>query len=148
MKKTLLLLAALAFATAGTTFAQSSNAAAPAKMKVKEKKDKKTPEQKADHRAAKMAKELGLSPDQEARIEQILLARQQEMKALKEKTAGNGRAAHTEKKALRERYDAKFKDVLTAEQYAKFLQLRDEHKDDDGPGHGHGNGKMKMKEKS
>ncbi|HEX8507095.1 MAG TPA: hypothetical protein VF630_17155, partial [Hymenobacter sp.] len=78
MKKTLLLLAALALNTAGTSFAQTAPAARTSVKAHKGKGDHKTPAQKADHKAAKMAKELGLTADQEARVEQLMLARQQE----------------------------------------------------------------------
>ena len=71
MKKTLLLLVALAFATAGPGFAQTAPAA-----KAHPAKAPKTPAQKADRRAGKMAQELGLSADQEAQVEQLLLAPQ------------------------------------------------------------------------
>jgi protein CpxP len=150
MKKTLILLAALALTTAGTTFAQTTTTA-PKKMKIKQEKPKQSPAQKADHGAAKMAKELGLNADQEARIEKILLARQQEMQAMKAKT-GTGtdhKAMQPEMKAMKERYDAQFKEVLTAEQYTKYSQLKDEHKGHGGPGKMHGprDGKMKMKVK-
>jgi protein CpxP len=152
MKKTLILLAALAFTTAGTAFAQTKMAPVSpvTKMKVKEKKEHKTPEQKADHGAAKMAKELGLNADQEARIEKIMLARQQEMNALKDKYGKDHKAGQTDKKALRDKYDAQFKEVLTAEQYTKFSQMKDQHHGHGkGKGHGdHGDGKMKMKAKS
>jgi protein CpxP len=153
MKKTLMLLAALVVATAGTSFAQTTPAPT-AKVKVKAdkgpKKDKPklTPEQKADHGAAKMAKELGLAPDQEARVEKILLARQQEMKGLKDKAGADRKATHEQMKTLRDRYDNELKGALTAEQFAKYQQLRAEHKGHGGH-HGPGpqDGKMKVKSK-
>jgi len=154
MKKTLILLAALALATAGTSFAQTTPAPAAAKMKMKadkgprKDKPKLTPEQKADHGAAKMAKELGLAPDQEARIEKILLARNQEMKGLKEKAGTDRKAAHEQMKTVRDKYDNELKGALTAEQFAKYQQLRAEHKGHGGH-HGHGpqDGKVKVKSK-
>ncbi|MDO7877512.1 hypothetical protein Q5H93_22425 [Hymenobacter sp. ASUV-10] len=154
MKKTLILLAALALATTGTSFAQTTPATGTSKMKVKAdkgpKKDKPklSPEQKADHGAAKMAKQLGLSPDQEARVEKILLARNQEMKGLKDKAGTDRKAAHEQMKTVRTKYDNELKGALTAEQFAKYQQLRAEHKGHgDHRGHGPQDGKMKVKSK-
>jgi protein CpxP len=153
MNKTLLLLAALALATTGTSFAQTTPAPAATKVKMKPgqgpKKDKLTPEQKADKGAAKMTKELGLNPDQEARVEKILLARQQEMKTLKEKAGADRKAAHEQMKTVRDRYDNELKGAMTAEQFAKYQQLRAEHKGHGGH-RGHGpqpDGKVKIKSK-
>ncbi|GAB3571761.1 hypothetical protein [Hymenobacter daeguensis] len=148
MKKTLALLAALAFATAGTSFAQTavkttgSDANATARHYQKGPKD---PAKMADHKAGKMAKELGLSADQEAKVEQLLLARQQESQALKAKYAANKDAGRAEMKASHEKYQAQLKAILTPEQYAKFDKMKDEHH---GHGKGQGGGKMKVKAKA
>ena len=147
MKKTLALLAALAFATAGTSFAQT---APTATTKVKTHGGKgghgpKDPAKMADHKAGKMAKELGLNADQEAKVEQLLLARQQESAALKTKYAADKTAGRAEMKASHEKYQAQLKTILTPEQYAKFDKMKDEHH---GHGKGQGGGKMKMKAKA
>ncbi|GAB3334094.1 hypothetical protein ACFQT0_19835 [Hymenobacter humi] len=144
MKKTLILLAALAFTTAGTSFAQTTPAASTTVRKAHKAKQHKTPAQKADHQASKMAKELGLTADQEARVEQLLLARQQETAAFKAKYGTDKKAGRPEKKAAHQRYEAQLKSILTADQYTKFAQLKQEHR-----GHGKGQGgKMKMKAKA
>lgn len=150
MKKTLLLLAALAFTTAGTAFAQTAvkttgtdanqnalhqnlGTKAAGKPGSNGGKHHKSPAQKADHKAAKMAKELGINADQEAKIEQLLLARQQESAAFKTKYGNDKQAGRAEMKAAHERYTAQLKQILTPEQFAKFDQMKDEH-------HGHGKG--------
>ena len=138
MKKTLLLLTALAFTTAGTAFAQT----APAATYKARKQAPKSPAQKADRHASKMAKELGLNADQEAKVEQLLLARQQETAALKAKYAANRKAGRPEMKAAHDRYEAQFKTILTAEQFARLSQMKDEHR---SHGRGAGAGKMKTK---
>ncbi|SFQ00979.1 hypothetical protein [Hymenobacter arizonensis] len=138
MKKTLILLAALALTTAGTSFAQT----APAKTYAKAK-SKKSPEQKADHKAGKMAKELGLTADQEARVEQLMLARHQETAAFKAKYGNDKQAGRADMKAAHDRYQTQLKTILTAEQYAKMDKMKAEH-------HGHGKTKdgSKMKGKA
>jgi protein CpxP len=126
MKKTLILLAALAFATAGTSFAQIAPAAGTT-TKSHKAKTPKSPAQKADRSAGKLAKELGLSAEQEAKVEQLMLARQQETAALKAKYGTNKKAGRPEMKAAHDRYEAQFKTILSPEQYAKFQQKKDEH---------------------
>jgi Spy/CpxP family protein refolding chaperone len=123
MKKTLFLLAALALTTAGPSFAQTS----PAKTSA-QAKPKKTPEQKADHKASKKAKELGLTADQEARVEQLMLTRHQETAAFKAKYGNDKNAGRADMKAAHERYQAQLKSILTADQYAKLSQLKDERR--------------------
>ncbi|MBO2007944.1 hypothetical protein [Hymenobacter negativus] len=146
MKKTLALLAALAFATVGTSFAQTTPATAAAPMhKGKGGHGPKDPAKMADHKAGKMAKELGLNADQEAKVEQLLLARQQESAALKTKYAADKNAGRAEMKASHEKYEAQLKAILTPEQYAKFDKMKDEHH---GHGKGQGGGKMKVKAKA
>lgn len=94
-------------------------------------KNAKTPAQKADHRAAKMAKQLGLTADQEAKVESILLAQAQEMQALKTKYAGSTdhKAMRPEAQALRTKYDGQLRQALGAEAYARYDKMRDEHSD-------------------
>ena len=161
MKKSLLL-AALALATLGTATAQTT---APAAVKTTGSDANqnamhqnmaakaptqahgmghgkgKTPAQKADHKAAKMAKELGLNADQEAKVEQILLAENTEMQALHAKAAGT-HGTSPEMKAARAKYDGQLKAVLTPEQFAKLQAKRAEHAKEHGHGH---DGNMKMK---
>ena len=149
MKKNLFLLAALAFATAGTSFAQTavkttgSDANQTARHYATGKQGPKDPAKMADHKAGKMAKELGLSADQEAKLEQLMLARQQETTALKTKYGTDRKAGRTETKAAHDHYEAQIKTILTPEQYAKMDKMKAEHH-----GHGKDGGKMKMKAKA
>ncbi|MET4073675.1 hypothetical protein [Hymenobacter sp. UYCo722] len=146
MKKTLFLLAALAFATAGTSFAQTAPVKATgtdARQTARHyQKGPKDPAKMADHRAGKMAKELGLNADQEAKVERLMLDRQQETTALKAKYATNRKAGRTEMKAAHDRFEAQFKTILTPDQYAKYQAKKEEHRDKMK------DGKMKMKAKS
>lgn len=145
MKKTLILLAALAFTTAGTSFAQTTSTAATTVRKARQGKDHKTPAQKADHKAAKMAKDLGLTADQETRVEQLMLARQQESAAFKAKYGTDKKAGRADMKAAHDRYETQLKSILTTDQYAKLGQLKAEHR---GHGKMKDGGKTKVKAKA
>ena len=155
MKKSLLL-AALACATASFAHAQT-----PAAVKVTgsdarqtalheelmakggkpDQKPGKSPAQKADHKAGKMAKELGLNADQEAKVEQILLAENTEMQALHAKAAGT-HGMSPAMKAAHDKYDAQLKAVLTPAQFAQLQARRAEHRTERKHGHA---GKAKTK---
>ncbi|WP_046244675.1 hypothetical protein [Hymenobacter terrenus] len=137
MKKTLALLAALAFTTVGTTFAQTAPAATTPAHHGKGGQHK-DPAKKADQKAGKMAKELGLNADQEARLEKLMLTRHQETAALKTKYATDKKAGRADMKAAHDRYQAELKQILTPEQYAKFEQQKAQHR-------GHGKDKMRAK---
>jgi len=118
MKKTLVLVALLALAGPATSFAQTPAAAA------------KSPEQQADRRAEHLSQQLGLSPEQKAKVEPILLAQAQELQALRAKyPAGNRQGMGAELKAGQAKYDEQLKAVLSAEQFTKYLQLRDERRE-------------------
>lgn len=140
MKKNLLLLAALSLGAAAPALAQApvkttgsdaNQNALHQKMTPKGPgKGHKTPAQKADRKAAKMAQELGLTADQEARVERLMLARQQETAAFKAKYGADKKAGRPEMKAAHDRYEAQLKAILTPEQYVKFGQMNDKH-------HGH-----------
>ena len=92
------------------------------------------PGQKATHKAGKMAEELGLSADQETRLKQLLLARQQETAALKAKYGADKKAARPALQAARARYQAQLKALLTPAQYARFEQDKDAHHGPKGAG--------------
>ena len=142
MKNHLLLLAALSLSAAAPTLAQApvkttgsdaNQNALHQKMTLRSpRKEPKTPAQKADRKAAKMAQGLGLTADQEARVGQLMLAHQQETAALKAKYAADKKAGRPEMKAAHDRYENQLKAIMTPAQYAKFGQLNDKH-------HGHGN---------
>ena len=153
MKKNLVLLVALALATAGTAFAQApavkttgsdaNQTAIHQKMVARGgtrggKIVGKNPAQKADHRAAKMAKNLGLTADQEAQIEKLMLTHEQESTTLKTKFAADKKAGRPEMKAAYDRYETQLKTILTPAQFTRMSQMKAEH-------HGHGKDKMKGK---
>ena len=158
MKKNLVLLAVLAFATGSTAFAQAPavkttgsdanqtaiHQSAMRQEMAAESNGKggkivgKNPAQKADHHAAKMAKELGLTADQETKVEKLMLAREQESITLKAKFAADKKAGRPEMKAAYDRYEAQLKTILTPAQFTKMSQLKAEH-------HGHGKDKTKTK---
>ncbi|MBD2767583.1 hypothetical protein IC235_06725 [Hymenobacter sp. BT664] len=128
MKNTLLLLASLVLTTAGAALAQAP--ATTTSPQANEKaRSHPSPTQKADRKASKMAKALGLNADQEARVEQLLLARQQEVAALKTKYGTDKKAGRADLKAAHDRYQAQLKTILTPEQYTKFNQLKEERHD-------------------
>jgi len=133
MKKSLLLLAAMAFATA--SFAQPT---APTQLPThrvhhmgdhkKGDHQAKTPEQRADHHTAMLTKKLSLTADQQPKVRQILLAQAQEAKALKEQypTAEQRKARHETMKAGQAKYQTQLQAVLKPDQYSKLLAMKQE----------------------
>lgn len=127
MTKFLILLTALA-ASASTSFAQAP--ARAAQTAVDPAGQPKSPDQQAERRAQYLTKELGLTPDQQARLTPILLAQRQEMQALRSQVqTGGRRGMGQDLKASQTQYDTQIKAVLTPEQYAKFGQLKAEQRD-------------------
>ncbi|MGI4760820.1 MAG: hypothetical protein ACRYF0_08945 [Janthinobacterium lividum] len=131
MKKSLLLLAAMAFATA--SFAQTTPTTTTQlpthRVHRMGKGEHKTPEQRAEHRTAMLTKKLSLSADQQAKVQQIMLAQAQEGQALKVKYPAQEQrqALHQEMKAGHAKYQAQLQGVLTADQYGKLAAMKKEH---------------------
>ena len=126
MKKLLIILAASA-AAATTGFAQApAMQAAPAPAGPQ-----KSPDQLIERRVQYLAKELGLSPDQQARLQPLLLAQRQQMQTLREQRTTGGRRMGTAQdlKAAQTKFDEQLKAVLTPEQYTRFDLMRDEQRD-------------------
>ena len=163
MKKTLLALSVLALsmsaAAAQTTTIPASSPdrrpALPTRPMYAEgygPKTAKSPAQKADRHAAKMAKALGLTAEQEAKVETIVLARNQEMSALKAKYAASPdrKAGRTDMKAVKVKYDGQLQAALGPDLYARYDKMRDEQHDraKETNGAKMKDGKPKMKAKS
>ncbi|MCR5889635.1 DUF4890 domain-containing protein [Hymenobacter sp. J193] len=133
MKKLLVVLLAFSF-SAGAASAQTTTAPA-GKPKMhhghKGQKANLTPEQRADKAAKKMAEKLSLTAAQTTQVRQLHLARIQEMQAHKAQAGTTAAPAdkkqhHAAMKAGKQRYEAQLKQILSAEQYAKYTQLQAE----------------------
>ncbi|MFD2717662.1 hypothetical protein ACFST9_02975 [Hymenobacter monticola] len=123
MSQMLVLFAAL-LGAGSSAAAQTQPGPAPAALQ-------KSPDQQAQRRAQYLAKELGLSPEQQAKLQPILLAQGQDMRALRERVQTNGRqrGMGQDLKAAQARYTEQIRAVLTPEQFAKFEQLKEEQRD-------------------
>ena len=166
MKKTLLALSVLALSMSAaaaqtTTIPASSPDRRPALPTrpmyaegygAKAAKTAKSPAQKADRHAAKIAKALGLTAEQEAKVETIVLARNQEMSALKAKYAAGAdrKAGRADMKAVKTKYDGQLQTALGPDLYARYDKMRDEQHDraKETNGAKMKDGKPKMKAKS
>jgi protein CpxP len=120
MKKFLMPLLALAL-TATAAAAQD----APPQGGPGQNGPRPTPEAMATRQTEGLTKQLGLSPDQSSKVQQILLARGQEMMAMRgQMQAGTDRRQLREQmQANRAKYDDQFKQVLTPDQYGKFTAM-------------------------
>ena len=114
MKKFLLPLLALALsATAASAQAGPGPGGRP----------QRTPEEMAARQTEGLTKQLGLSADQSAKVQQIMLARDQEMQAMRGQAGGDRDKMREQMQASRSKYDAQFKEVLTADQYTKYTSM-------------------------
>ena len=86
-------------------------------------------------RLAKMAEELKLTDAQKPKVEAVLKEQGEKMRELRDATPEERREKG---KALREETAKKLKDILTPEQYEKYLTLREQGPRDGSPGAGLG----------
>lgn len=159
--KTYLLPLLAAFAlTVGTAAAQTTPSATAAPGTTEQgrgygrgegRMQPSTPEEMATRQSQRMAQELGLNADQTTKIQQILLARGQEMQAMRgqSRDASNREQMRAQMEASRTKYDAQFKEVLTADQYTKYTTMQANRMNRGGRGMGDsGAGIDKMKAKT
>ncbi|HEX8507096.1 MAG TPA: hypothetical protein VF630_17160 [Hymenobacter sp.] len=124
MKKFLFFLAAAA-AIPGLGAAQSS--AVPAQASTK---SQVSPEVQVARRTQFLTKELGLTGEQQTKLQAILLAQRQEMAGFRgQRGAGRRQGVGPQLKATQAKYDQQVRAVLTADQYAKFDEFKDQQRD-------------------
>ena len=130
MKKFLFPLLAIAAFTVGTGAAQTTapTNAETMSMPAREGRMQGNPDEMAKRQAERLSKDLGLRPDQTTKVQQILLARGQEMQAMRgqPRDAGNRGQMREQLQASRAKYDAQFKEVLNPDQYTKYTALQAE----------------------
>jgi|GEM_PF-1361690 len=144
MKKSLFLLAALAFASASPSFAQQQVGASQTTPTLTQHHGKhgghgkhaKTPEQRADHGTTMLTEKLSLTAAQQPQVHQILLAQAQEGQALRAQYPAKEQR-QTRRQAMqagRAKYQAQLQGVLSADQYGKLQALHQErqHKGEHG----------------
>ena len=93
----------------------------------------------------KMAEELGLSDEQKSKLQEVFKSQRESMKDL------SPEERREKMKESRDAMSAKVKEILTAEQYAKWEKIRDERRpggpggpgNEGGPGEKHGPGAKK-----
>lgn len=126
MKKMLALLTAVLL-TAGAAAAQT----APASPGRLQQRADLTPEQRADMQVQRLSKQLSLTADQTPKVRAIALAQVQELQALRGKyaAAGSRQGMGAELKAAQGTFETQLKEVLTADQYSRYAQLREDRQD-------------------
>ena len=84
-----------------------------------------------ERRVQYLTKELGLSADQQTRLQPLLLAQRQQLQQLREQRTTGGRRQGTAQdlKAAQAKSDEQLRAVLTPAQYARFAAMRDEQRD-------------------
>ena len=122
MKNSFLLLAALALTTAAA-HAQTTPAATDAQATPQSGRPMRSPEQQAQNQAQRLAKELNLTADQQAKVQQLMTAQRQEMQGAIQNAGGDRRAMGQAMRAGRDKFDTQLKGVLNADQYTKYQQI-------------------------
>jgi Spy/CpxP family protein refolding chaperone len=125
MIKTLAILSALALATAAHAQTTPSASGAP----LNNPGGARSPEQQTQAQAARLAKELTLSSEQETQVQQLLATQRQETQTAIQRAGSNRRAMGQAMRAGRDKFDGQLKAVLTADQYTHYQQLMAERRE-------------------
>lgn len=117
------LMSALLLAGSAAVYAQQP---APKNDHGKHEAPRKTPEQRAIERAAKLEKELGLNAVQKTNVQNLLLNHTKQQKAIREKykDRNDKSAGKAEHKAVHDAFVAGMKTALTADQFVKWEALK------------------------
>ena len=85
-----------------------------------------TPEQMVARRVQYLGTELGLSAEQQTRLQPILLAQREQLQTLREGRVTNGRryGSPQDVKNAEVKFDEQLKTVFTTEQFAKYTQMK------------------------
>ena len=85
-----------------------------------------SPDEMAKRQAERLTKELGLTADQTTKVQAIVLARTQDMQAMRGQARDGGDRSQMREQLLagRAKYDAQFKAVLTPDQYTKYTAMQ------------------------
>ena len=86
-----------------------------------------TPDQKADNQLQRLTKSLTLTADQSTQIRPMLLELNQKRAAMRD--AADKRAAMKDMRDLVMAQDDKMKTILSADQYTKYQDIKEEAKD-------------------
>ncbi|MDZ7899405.1 MAG: hypothetical protein U5N85_15445 [Arcicella sp.] len=119
------LIVALGFFAA--SFAVSIDTATAQNGRRGEAQQNQTPEQKADNQIQRWTKALTLTPDQVNQIKPMLLDLNQKRSAMRD--ASDKRAAMKEVRDLVMAQDEKMKTILSADQFTKYEDIKDDAKD-------------------
>ncbi len=119
MKNALFLLAALAL----TSAAQAQTAPARTAPLNGRGGAMRSPEQQAEAQAQRLAKELNLTADQQAKVQQLMAAQRQETQTAIQGAGGNRRAMGQAMRAGRDKFNGQLQTVLTPDQYTKYQQM-------------------------
>lgn len=138
----LLILLAAILLSISNTYSQQDNG---------EKKQRKTPEERAQKRADKMKEKLSLTEDQHKQVYDIMLSQANEMKTVWESTKNDqDKTARKEKmKAIRESGKIQINSVLNADQQKLWethkKEMKEKHKGKKHKGKKHKNGNKELK---
>ncbi|MFD1466898.1 hypothetical protein ACFQ48_01580 [Hymenobacter caeli] len=137
MKKSLALFTALALAATGAlaqTTPPPAAAADPAPAgpptALQSPRRMVPPEQMAGRRSQKLARQLGLSADQQSRLQAALLAERQAMTSTAPGGPADRRTMHRAMQANHAQYEAQVRTILTPDQYSQFTALEQQHRAD------------------
>ena len=127
MKNALFLLAALALTSAAAQ-AQTTPATTAQTAPLNGQGTMRSPEQQAEGQAQRLAKELNLTADQQAKVQQLMATQRQETQAAIQGAGGNRRAMGQAMRAGRDKFNGQLQTVLTADQYTKYQQIMTERR--------------------
>jgi len=122
MKNALFLLAALALTSAAQA---QTTPTAPAQTAPLNGRGgaMRSPEQQAEAQAQRLAKELNLTADQQAKVQQLMAAQRQETQTAIQGAGSNRRAMGQAMRAGRDKFNGQLQTVLTPDQYTKYQQM-------------------------
>lgn len=128
MKRVIVLFALIA-AFAANSFAQTDNQAAPTTATQQTVKHNKGGRKGGKHAGMNMKKQLNLTAEQETKMKTIGGTYRGKMQAIKSDNTLSKDQKKVQFAELQKAHDAEIKGVLNGDQYAKFTDLKKQHRD-------------------
>ena len=143
MKKILLLVGIITSGLVGTSLAQEQNQSqsqSQPQIQTQPQQDapsrqgRKHPSRDPQAMTERLAQDVSLSADQRAKVLALFTDSKQKREAARANNAGDQQAMQQTNRAIRQNEEAQLKLILTSDQWAKFLQFREENRMKRGQG--------------
>ncbi len=95
---------------------------------IAQKRDQRTPEQRANFVSERMVKKLGITPEQKTKVHDLVLKKATSVKAITTENQADKAQMQAKLKTVNNEFEAELKTILTPEQLTQWTTMKKEWK--------------------